>query len=208
MASKKSKSSTLAAASPAIRDLLKGAETPSQQLARLVTQSSGAASTVKRYTETDHTLDSLDLLVELRQAGDEAVAGKLDRYERMLASQALTLDCMFQNLAERAGRQQTLPGLETLLRMALKAQSQSRATVEALAAIKNPMPYIRQANIAQGHQQVNNGRGRARAEKSESAPNKLLEVHDGQRLEPGAQAAAGRDDPALAAVGEIDRAQD
>ena len=208
MASKKSKSSTLAAASPAIRDLLKGAETPSQQLARLVTQSSGAASTVKRYTETDHTLDSLDLLVELRQAGDEAVAGKLDRYERMLASQALTLDCMFQNLAERAGRQQTLPGLETLLRMALKAQSQSRATVEALAAIKNPMPYIRQANIAQGHQQVNNGRGRARAEKSESAPNKLLEVHDGQRLEPGAQAAAGRADPALAAVGEIDRAQD
>ncbi|MCO5114785.1 MAG: hypothetical protein H6927_12045 [Burkholderiaceae bacterium] len=208
MASKKSKSSTPAAASPAIRDLLKGAETPSQQLARLVTQSSGAASTVKRYTETDHTLDSLDLLVELRQAGDEAVAGKLDRYERMLASQALTLDCMFQNLAERAGRQQTLPGLETLLRMALKAQSQSRATVEALAAIKNPMPYIRQANIAQGHQQVNNGRGRARAEKSESAPNKLLEVHDGQRLEPGAQAAAGRADPALAAVGEIDRAQD
>lgn len=208
MASKKSKSSTPAAASPAIRDLLKGAETPSQQLARLVTQSSGAASTVKRYTETDHTLDSLDLLVELRQAGDEAVAGKLDRYERMLASQALTLDCMFQNLAERAGRQQTLPGLETLLRMALKAQSQSRATVEALAAIKNPMPYIRQANIAQGHQQVNNGRGRARAEKSESAPNKLLEVHDGQRLEPGAQAASGRADPALAAVGEIDRAQD
>lgn len=208
MASKKSKSSTPAAASPAIRDLLKGAETPSQQLARLVTQSSGAASTVKRYTETDHTLDSLDLLVELRQAGDEAVAGKLDRYERMLASQALTLDCMFQNLAERAGRQQTLPGLETLLRMALKAQSQSRATVEALAAIKNPMPYIRQANIAQGHKQVNNGRGRARAEKSESAPNKLLEVHDGQRLEPGAQAAAGRADPALAAVGEIDRAQD
>ena len=208
MASKKSKSSTPAAASPAIRDLLKGAETPSQQLARLVTQSSGAASTVKRYTETDHTLDSLDLLVELRQAGDEAVAGKLDRYERMLASQALTLDCMFQNLAERAGRQQTLPGLETLLRMALKAQSQSRATVEALAAIKNPMPYIRQAISAQGHQQVNNGRGRARAEKSESAPNKLLEVHDGQRLEPGAQAAAGRADPALAAVGEIDRAQD
>ena len=68
MASKKSKSSTPAAASPAIRDLLKGAETPSQQLARLVTQSSGAASTVKRYTETDHTLDSLDLLVELSAA--------------------------------------------------------------------------------------------------------------------------------------------
>ena len=208
MTAKTPKTQKSCAASTSIRDLLEGAETPSQQLARLVTQSSGAASTVKRYTETDHSLDSLDLLVELRQAGDEAVAGELDRYERMLASQALTLDCMFHHLAERAGRQQTLPAMETLLRMALKAQSQSRATVEALAAIKNPMPYIRQANIAQGHQQVNNGRSSPGAEKSETAPNKLLEVHDGQRLEPGAQAAAGRADPALAAVGEIDRAQD
>ncbi|MBN9406650.1 MAG: hypothetical protein J0I00_14670 [Burkholderiales bacterium] len=208
MAAKTPKTQKSTAASPAIRDLLEGAETKSQQLARLVTQSSGAASTVKRYTDTNNTLDSLDLLVELRQAGDEAVAGELDRYERMLASQALTLDCMFHHLAERAERQQTLPSMEGLLRMALKAQSQSRATVEALAAIKNPMPYIRQANIAQGHQQVNNGRGRARAEKLETAPNKLLEVHDGQRLEHGAQAAAGRADPALAAVGEIDRTQD
>ena len=208
MTAKTPKTQKSCAASTSIRDLLEGAETPSQQLARLVTQSSGAASTVKRYTETDHTLDSLDLLVELRQAGDEAVAGKLDRYERMLASQALTLDCMFHHLAERAGRQQTLPGMETLLRMALKAQSQSRATVETLAAIKNPMPYIRRANIAQGHQQVNNGRGSPSAEKSETAPNKLLEVHDGQRLEHGAQAKAGRADPALAAVGAIDRAQD
>ena len=135
MTAKTPKTQKSCAASTSIRDLLEGAETPSQQLARLVTQSSGAASTVKRYTETDHSLDSLDLLVELRQAGDEAVAGELDRYERMRASQALTLDSMFHNLAERAGRQQTLPGLETLLRMALKAQSQSRATVEALATI-------------------------------------------------------------------------
>ncbi|CAM5787193.1 hypothetical protein ACFOHU_07630 [Ottowia pentelensis] len=208
MAAKTRKTQKSCAEPTPIRDLLKGAKTPSQQLARLVTQSSGAASTVKRYTETDNTLDSLDLLVELRQAGDEAVAGKLDRYERMLASQALTLDSMFHHLAERAERQQTLPAMETLLRMALKAQSQSRATVEALAVIKNPVPYIRQANIAHGHQQVNNGQGRARAEKPRTAPNKLLEIHDGQRLEHGAQAAAGRADPALAAVGAIDRAQD
>jgi len=40
----------------------------------------------------------------------------------------------------------------------LKAQSQCRATLEALAAIKNPpIVYARQANIAAGPQQVNNG---------------------------------------------------
>ncbi|MFD2379321.1 hypothetical protein ACFSTJ_20095 [Ottowia pentelensis] len=158
MPAKKSKSSTPTAASAAISDLLEGAETKSQQLARLVTNASGAAGTVQQYARAGDGLDALDLLAELRRAGDEAVAGDLGRYERMLASQAITLDSMFHNLAERAGRQQMLPNMEMLLRMALKAQSQARATVEALAAIKNPVPYIRQANIAHGHQQVNNGR--------------------------------------------------
>ena len=44
------------------------------------------------------------------------------------------------------------------LRLALKAQAQSRATAEALAAIKQgPVVIARQANIAHGPQQVNNG---------------------------------------------------
>ena len=44
------------------------------------------------------------------------------------------------------------------MRMALKAQSQCRATLETLATIKNPPAvFARQANIAQGPQQVNNG---------------------------------------------------
>lgn len=43
--------------------------------------------------------------------------------------------------------------------MALKAQAQCRATLETLAEIKNPQPtaFLRQANIAYGPQQVNNG---------------------------------------------------
>jgi hypothetical protein len=44
------------------------------------------------------------------------------------------------------------------LRLALKAQSQSRATVETLATVKNPpVVYAKQANFAAGAQQVNNG---------------------------------------------------
>jgi hypothetical protein len=59
------------------------------------------------------------------------------------------------------------------MRLALKAQSQSRATVETLAAIKNPpVVYARQANFAAGHQQVNNGvRHRARGKLKVRRPN-------------------------------------
>ena len=39
------------------------------------------------------------------------------------------------------------------MRIALKAQSQCRATLETLAAVKNlPVVFARQANIAQGPQ--------------------------------------------------------
>jgi hypothetical protein len=64
---------------------------------------------------------------------------------------------------------------ETYMRLALKAQSQCRTTLETLAGIKNPasVTFVRQANVAHGPQQVNNEsfetstRGRARAGNSE-----------------------------------------
>ena len=43
------------------------------------------------------------------------------------------------------------------MKLALKAQSQARATLETLSNIKNPpVVYARQANISHGHHQVNN----------------------------------------------------
>ena len=66
------------------------------------------------------------------------------------------------------------------MRLALKAQSQSRATLEALAEIKNPrsVAFVKQANIAT-NQQVNNGdnitlRAGARTRENEKPQNKLL----------------------------------
>ena len=52
-----------------------------------------------------------------------------------------------------------LGATETYMRLALKAQSQCRATLESLSEIRNPrsVAFVRQANIAAGHQQVNNG---------------------------------------------------
>jgi len=100
---------------------------------------------------------------------------------------------------------------EIYMRLALKAQSQCRATLETLAAIKNPTPvtFVKQANVAHGPQQVNNGppsEPPSRARESENPPNELLEHTHGERLDFGTPKAAVGADSALATVGEVHRA--
>lgn len=182
-------------------------DTKSQTLARLVTGSVLSAATLKQFSCAGGELEVADLVVEMKKAGNEAVAGDLGRVERMLSNQLLTLDMLFNNLAQRSGRQETFKGIEVLMRLALKAQAQSRATAETLSIIKNPMPYIKQANIAHGHQQVNNGQPPTGAGNFESEPNKLLEVDDGNVLDFGAQTASSRADQELEAVGAVHRAK-
>ena len=181
-------------------------DTRSQILAKLVTSSTLSAATLKQFSGAGDDMEVSDLVREMKKAGDEAVAGDLGRVERMLANQLLTLDALFNNLAQRSGRQETFKGIEVLMRLALKAQAQSRATAETLSILKNPMPYIKQANISHGHQQVNNGQQATSAGSFQRGQNKLLEAQHGDTLDIGAQAAAGRADPALEAVGAVHRA--
>ena len=119
-----------------------------------------------------------DLAQQMHRAGAEVVKGDVGRVERLLTYQFLTLNEMFNNLAQRAKGQNNFKGIDTLTRLAFKAQSQARATAETLSVMKNPQPYIKQANIAHGHQQVNNGvpaTAPTRAKNSQSVPNELLE---------------------------------
>ena len=191
MATKKNTKAT----SPAKSDK----DTRSQTLAKLVAGGVLSAVTLKQYSGAGEDLEVSDLIAEMKKAGDEAVAGDFGRVERMLANQMLTLDMLFNNLAQWSGRQETFKGIEVLMRLALKAQAQARATAETLAVIKNPMPYIQQANIAHGPQQVNNGTPTS-AGKNQSPPNELLEHQHGNTLDIGATATAGRADPAMATV--------
>ena len=134
--------------------------------------------------------------------------------ERMLVNQILSLDMLFTNLTQRSGRQDPFKGIEVFMRLVLKAQAQARSTAEALALLKNPMPYIKQANMTTGPQQVNNSYAgtpshsgiQSGAGNSRSEPNKLLEADHGQRLDIGAQAAAGRANQVLETVGAVHRA--
>lgn len=188
-------------ANPNAIEIEESKDTNSQTLAKLATSSVLSAFTLKSYSGCGDALEVPDLIAEMKKAGNEAVAGDFGRIERMLANQALTLDAIFNNMAQRSHKQDSFKGIEVLMRLALKAQAQARSTAEALALLKNPMPYIKQTNIAHGHQQVNNGQQATGAGNSQSEPNKLLEADHGQRLDIGAQASAGRPDQKLETVG-------
>lgn len=178
--------------------------TDSQVMAALSTRSALTATTYKAFSGGD-AMEVTDLMGELRKAGEEVVGGNMGRVEIMLTHQALTLDAIFNNLALRSSKQETFKGIEVLMRLALKAQAQARSTAEALALLKNPMPYIRQANMTTGPQQVNNAYAGASGHSGiqsgagnfQSEPNKLLEADHGQRLDFRAQAAESRADQLL-----------
>ncbi len=190
-------------------------DTHAQMMAALSTRSALTATTDQADAGGGDALEVTDLMGELRKAGEEVASGNMSRIESMLTHQVLTLDAIFNNLAQRSGRQDTFKGIEVLMRLALKAQAQARATAETLSVIKNPMPYIRQANIAHGHQQVVNGtkseqyaQAHTHAGSFQTEPNKLLEAQHGNTLDTGAQAAAGRANQALETVGSVIRASD
>ena len=102
-----------------------------------------------------------------------------------------------------------VPVAETYLRLALKAQSQCRASIESLAQIKNPpVVYARQANFANGAQQVNNGVTVPRPRENEIPPSKQSGDEHELLQDRRASALTSRVDSTLEAVGAIDRTAD
>ena len=139
---------------------------------------------------------------------DQAAAvnrGELNHVEAMLMNQATALQSLFARLAERGMSCDTIVPFEANLRMALRAQSQCRATLETLAAIKNPpVVFAKQANINQGNgnQQVNNGIPASATHAGEiiNQPNELLEAQHGERMDTGTAGATIVKNPAMATV--------
>ena len=123
-----------------------------------------AAATLQQFNVMDNVV-LMALIDELADQAKEASAGNLGRAVAMLVTQAHTLDAIFHNLARRSALNmgEYMGAAETYMRLAQKAQSQCRATLETLWTMKNPSPiaFVKQANIAHGPQQVNNGPPRA-----------------------------------------------
>ena len=148
--------------------------------------------------------------------------GDLSTLEAMLLSQATALQTMFASLARRAAAQEHLRQYETFMGLALKAQAQSRATISALVDLKYPRQatFVKQANIAHGPQQVNNGaaagddpersaRARTHGRQTQPQQNELLEEtrHGGTHLDTGATAKAARGHPAVETMATVQRAK-
>jgi len=175
-----------------------------------------AAGTLREYGNAYGALDLDGLIASLKEQTRASSDGDRKRADAMLTTQAHTLDAIFNNLAQRASKAEHEDNFERFLKLALRVQSQCRATWETLSAIKNPpaVGYVRQANIAHGPQQVNNasaapgGGSRAGAGKNSDQKNELLEQIDGERLDTGTTCTPGRTDPAMATVGEVNGAED
>jgi hypothetical protein len=132
--------------------------------------------------------------------------GDLSGFESMLVGQATALQSIFTSLARRAQVQTQQRHLEAFLSLALKAQSQSRATIATLAELKYPrqVAFVKQANISHGRQQINNG---SRTQEIQSQRDKLFVEHDdgGKTMDTRATTKTGGSYPALETVESIDR---
>lgn len=189
---------------------LRDGETPSQAMARVALTPECLSAVVLVDSKMMGDVDVTEVVDELRRQTAALNSGDLTRAEDMLLAQAHTLDSLFAQLTGRALRSQQRDGLESYMRLALKAQNQARATLQTLAELKAPrqVAFVQQANI--GNQvQVNNGTpGQpARTQKSAKAPNELLEVEHGERLDTRAAGSAGGTDPTVATVEAERRSQ-
>lgn len=89
--------------------------------------------------------------------GDKAAKGDLAIASRIMAAQAVTLDAMFTELARRAALNmgQHMDAADRYLRLALKAQANSRATIEALAKLHQPREQtVRHVHVSDGGQAI------------------------------------------------------
>ncbi|MDB5937942.1 MAG: hypothetical protein JWP77_306 [Polaromonas sp.] len=196
-------------------------QTKAQALSRAALRPSiNCASVIEAYQGNlmGKDVDLSELAAGLNDTFKRVEDGDLFTLEAMLVAQATALQTMFASLARRAATQEHLRQYETFMGLALKAQAQSRATITALVDLKYPRQatFVKQANIAHGPQQVNNGaavnadpecsaQARTHARQTQPRQNELLEEaqHGSTHLDTRATAKAARSHPAVEAVAAV-----
>jgi hypothetical protein len=87
--------------------------------------------------EQSQSTDSVDSLIAMIESEAARIRGNdLSALNTVLGSQALALDTIFVELAKKAVRDDIV--FDHYLRLALKAQSQSRAALDSLVAVARP----------------------------------------------------------------------
>jgi hypothetical protein len=145
---------------------------------------------------------SSHIIAELQTKSAAVNSGDLRHVESMLVNQAIALQHIFLRMTVRGIHQTKMEYIDGFMRLALKAQNQSRATLETLASMRTPpVVYAKQANINHGNQQVNNGVSiTPSSDEIINSHNELLKETDYERMDTGATGATIVKNPAMATV--------
>lgn len=187
---------------------LQEAETEERAMARTVTSPECLSAAVISMSRNLGATQMTDMVAELTKQSAAIHDNDMSRAESMLVAQAHTLDGLFAHLATRAMTSNELGKFERYMKLALKAQSQSRATLQTLGDIKAPkqIAFVKQANIGNQVQVNNNSTARTRTRKKQNEPNELLEAHHGERLDTRTKSKTGRVNQTVATVEKQHRA--
>jgi hypothetical protein len=151
---------------PSIAITMPEGMTPEQALAHVASDpETQAAMNLSLWSQpVDGERAEVTPLVEIIHQRVEQIieSDSLEGVETMLITQAITLDTVGNNLLMRASQSKNLRVIDTFTKLGLRALSQGRANIEALATIRRPA--LRQTNIANGPQQVNNNLGESKPE--------------------------------------------
>ena len=126
-------------------------KTEAEKLANIALASEfKAAVTAQAYAPLIGETDLAAVLKRLGEMSTSSVGESSKEHEYLLSAQVIALDSIFNRLAIQAhasiGKHPKV--VDTYLRLALKAQSQCRATAETLANLKSPRQHISQTNVA------------------------------------------------------------
>lgn len=100
---------------------------------------------------------AMDAYESLSSRIDKAATGDMEDASRTLAAQAATLDALFTEMARRSrdNMGSYFDAAERYMRLALKAQSNCRTTLEALAKLHQPREQtVRHVHVNEGGQAV------------------------------------------------------
>ncbi len=135
----------------------------------------------------------MDFSEFVKDLAEQAKDGDLSMASRMLAAQAVTLDAMFTELARRAALNigEHLDAVDRYGRLALKAQANCRAALEALAKLHQPREQtVRHVHVNEGGQAVvadqfhhhSGGTGNVNSDEQSHAPETTRAICDGAAL--------------------------
>jgi hypothetical protein len=138
-------------------------ETGAQAMARKLLQptlknAAAASAFTGKMMGSDLELPGIgDYADHVHAVAREAAGGDLAMASKILAAQAITLDSMFAELARRTAMNmgEYINAAERYGRLALKAQSNCRATLEALTKLHQPREQtVRHVHVSEGGQAI------------------------------------------------------